>query len=109
VGKRILAVAVVVASACTALQYSMTEQHSVSVSNNPYMFNGGGTMMFTVTPKQSGDDDTLTNVYLTTSCSLAVDADAEPDGHATDAHLRLRVGLGQRHLVCCRRHRYLSA
>jgi hypothetical protein len=25
--------------------------------------------MFTVTPKQSGDDDTLTNVYLTTSCS----------------------------------------
>lgn len=61
-GKRILAVAVVVASACTALQYSMTEQESVSVSNNPYQFNGPGLMTFIVSPKGSGDDDTVLSV-----------------------------------------------
>ncbi len=63
-GPRILAVAVVIASACTALHYSVTTGESVVVSNNPYTFNGAGSQTFFVTPATSGDDDMLLAVRL---------------------------------------------
>ncbi len=66
-GKRFIAVAVVVASACTALHYSSTSQSSVHISNNPYTFNGPGSQAFVVSPATSGDDDTI--VSITSQCS----------------------------------------
>jgi MYXO-CTERM domain-containing protein len=64
VGHRIIAVAVVVASACTALHYSTTQQHSVVISNNPYTFNGAGSQVFVVSAAGSSDDDLLQSIYL---------------------------------------------
>jgi hypothetical protein len=64
VGKRWVAVAVVVASACTALQYSTTSQQSVVIANNPYHFSGAGSQTFVVSPAGSGDHDILQQIYL---------------------------------------------
>lgn len=63
-GKRVIAVVIVIASACGALELSTTAQYSVVVSNNPYTFNGAGSQAFTVSAAGSGDDDMLTNVHF---------------------------------------------
>lgn len=47
---------VVIASACTALHYSWTQQTAIVISNNPYTFEGGGTQTFIISPSGSGDD-----------------------------------------------------
>ena len=66
-GKRFIAVALVVGSACTALHYSSTSQSSVVVSNNPHVFNGSGSALFVVSSETFGDDDTI--VSITSQCS----------------------------------------
>jgi hypothetical protein len=64
VGKRWVAVAVVVASACTALQYSTTSQQSVTIATNPHHFPAAGSQVFVVSPAGSGDHDILQQIYL---------------------------------------------
>jgi hypothetical protein len=64
VGKRWVAVAVVVASACTALHYSTTSQQSIVVSNNPFHFPTGGSQAFTISAASFTDSDSLQSVTL---------------------------------------------
>lgn len=63
-GQRLIAAAVVVASACTALQLSTTSQDAVVVSNNPYTYPAPGMQSFTVSAATSGDDDSLQSIML---------------------------------------------
>jgi hypothetical protein len=67
VGKRWVAVAVVVASACTALHYSTTSQQSVVLSTYSYTFPGPGSAPFTVSATSSSDSDYLQSVSMTCS------------------------------------------
>jgi hypothetical protein len=69
VGQRLFAVAVVIASACTALHYSVTTQQMVAVNPSSYHFGAAGTQMFMVTPAQPVDDDSLLSVVLSSSCN----------------------------------------
>jgi hypothetical protein len=64
VGKRFIAVVIVLASACTALHYSTTQQHAVTIANNPYHFPGPGSQVFVVSPQGSGDHNVLDAIYL---------------------------------------------
>jgi hypothetical protein len=64
VGQRWVAVAVVVASACTALHYSTTSQSSVAIANNPYHYSGPGSATFIIGPAGSSDHDVLQAIYL---------------------------------------------
>lgn len=69
VRQRLVAVAVVVASACTALHFSTTSQNAVTIANNPYHFSMGGSQSFTITPQGSGDHDILQDIRLDPNCS----------------------------------------
>jgi hypothetical protein len=68
VGRRIVAVAIVVASACTALHYSTTSQSSVTIANNPYSFAGPGSATFVISAQGSGAHDVLQSISIP-SCS----------------------------------------
>ena len=63
-GQRLIAVAVVVASACTALHYSTTSQRAVVVSNNPYHYSQPGSAFFVVSAQGSGDDDIIDSIVF---------------------------------------------
>lgn len=78
-GKRFLAVVVVVASACTALHYSWTAQSSVVVSHNPYTFDGPGSQIFVISPAGSGDDllQSITMMQCNSQWSLDTTIDVQ--------------------------------
>lgn len=77
-GKRFIAVAVVVASACTALHYSVTSQSSVVVSNNPYTFNGSGSQVFVISSAKFGDDDTVLSITAMCSSQWKLNTSIDP-------------------------------
>jgi MYXO-CTERM domain-containing protein len=60
----LVAVAVVIGSACTALHYSTTSQQSVTIAGNPYTFPGPGSQMFTIAPAGSSAHDILQTIDL---------------------------------------------
>lgn len=87
-GKRFLAVAIVVVSACTALELSTTSQSSVVVSVNPYTFNGSGTMTFTLTAKGSADHDILQSIEMMgCSSQWKLDTTIDPQMTVMGAHV----------------------
>jgi MYXO-CTERM domain-containing protein len=76
----LVAVAVVIGSACTALHYSTTSQNAVTISNNPYHYPTGGSQTFIVAPAGSGDHDILQDIYLdacTSQWTLDTSIDAQ--------------------------------
>ncbi|HEY5920747.1 MAG TPA: choice-of-anchor D domain-containing protein [Kofleriaceae bacterium] len=80
-GQRFVAVAVVVASACTALHYSTTSQRAVVVSNNPYHFSLPGSASFVVSPQGSGDDDIIDGIVLSgCSSQWSLNLNQDPQG-----------------------------
>ena len=69
--RRVIAVIIVMASACVALHLSWTAQGVVTIANNPYHFPGPGAQNFTINPQGSSDDDTLDTIDLATTCSTS--------------------------------------
>lgn len=87
-GKRVVAVTVVVASACTALHYSTTEQHAVVVSNNPYTFYGSGTQRFVISTAGSSDHDVLQAITpINCNSQWTLDTSIDPQQPAAGAHV----------------------
>ncbi|HEY5946052.1 MAG TPA: choice-of-anchor D domain-containing protein [Kofleriaceae bacterium] len=87
-GKRLLAVVVVIASACTALTYSVTTQKSIAISNNPYMYPGPGTQMFVLSPQNPGDDDILQSIdFDNCSSQWKLDTTIDPQQPVLGAHV----------------------
>jgi hypothetical protein len=93
VGQRWVAVAVVVASACTALHYSTTSQQSVVIANNPYHFPGPGSASFVVSASGSSDHDILQDIYLDANCDSQwmLYTNVDPQQPVMGAHV---CGLG---------------
>jgi hypothetical protein len=78
VGQRLFAVVVVIASACTALQFSSTEQESVTISFNPHHFSGSGTQIFTISPANGFDHDILQSISMMCSSQWSLNTGIDP-------------------------------
>ncbi len=73
--RRSLAFAVVLGSACGALELSTTSKENVVVSNNPYVFPGSGQMTFVLSSDPNDPDDTNDTVesITLTNCNPPTD------------------------------------
>lgn len=76
-GQRLLAVVVVIASACTALHFSTTEHESVVISNNPHHFSGSGTLTFVISPVASAHD-VLQSITMDCSSQWSLNTGIDP-------------------------------
>lgn len=88
VKQRLLGSVAVIASACTALHFSTTEQQSVTVANSPYTFNGPGSQTFVISPAGSSDHDVLLAINKNTcSSQWTIDTSIDPQQPVEGAHV----------------------
>lgn len=109
--QRLVASVVVIASACTALHFSTTEQQSVTIANSPYTFMGAGSQTFVVSPAGLSDHDVLLRISHNCTSQWTINTGIDSQQPVEGAHV---CGLGAATavgdaLVACPRNYQFSA